>query len=123
MSNYWIVDATIENGQSDQADMFIRRGYWHLGLRDESRPLQAKLRDKIKPGDGIAIKKMLGQGSPYSVIRALGVVKEVDKQDKKIYINWLELKKGKEIPSGIAGKSINGPFTENSSVVNEVFYI
>src|SRR5206468_2150516 len=43
---------------------------------------------RFQPGDRIAIKRMLGQGSPKIEVRALGTVKEVDTEDKRVYIHW-----------------------------------
>ena len=56
MPNYWVVGA-IFDGNADQSEKFIRRGYWFLGWSDNDQPEQAKLRDQIKKGDRIAIKK------------------------------------------------------------------
>ena len=122
MPNYWVVGA-MWGGQDDQSEKFIRRGYWFLGWDDKDQPLQAKLRDQIKPGDRIAIKKMLGQGSPNIAIRALGVVKEIDDEDKRVYIDWFVKGLERQVPSRGAYKSIRGPFSEDDDWVKEVFHI
>ena len=88
MANYWVVGA-MWGGQEDQSEKFIRRGYWFLGWDEADQPAQAILRDQIKPGDRIAIKRMLGQGSKYIAIRALGEVKEIDEEDKRVYVDWI----------------------------------
>ena len=54
--NYWVVGA-IFDGNVDESEKFIRRGYWFLGWSDNDQREQAKLRDQIKKGDRIAIKK------------------------------------------------------------------
>ena len=120
--NYWVVGATW-GGQIDQSEKFIRRGYWFLGWEDDEQPNQANLRDQIKPGDRIAIKKMLGQGSPNIEIKALGEVKEVDEDDKRVYISWFIKDMCREVPSRGAYASIHGPFNENDDWVKEVFHI
>jgi hypothetical protein len=74
MSDYWVVGA-MWGGHDDQSEVFIRRGYWLLGWSDQEQPAQAELRDRIKPDDRIAIKRMLGQGSTEIEIRALGVAR------------------------------------------------
>ena len=84
MTQYWMVGA-MWGGHEDQSEVFIRRGYWFLGWSDEEQPTQAALRDKILPGDRIAIKRMLGQGSPNIEVRALGTVKEIDHDDKRVW--------------------------------------
>jgi hypothetical protein len=123
MPSYWVVGAMWEGGHDDQSEKFIRRGYWILGWADKDQPAQAKLRDQIRPGDRIAIKKMLGQGSPNIAIRALGVVKEIDEDDKTVYIDWLVKGLEREVPSKGAYKSIHGPFNENDDWVKEVFHL
>jgi hypothetical protein len=122
MSNYWVVGATW-GGHDDQSEKFIRRGYWFLGWDDKDQPIQAKLRDQIKPGDRIAIKKMLGQGSPNVVIKAIGEVKEIDEDDKRVYVSWLVKRMNREVPSRGAYASIHGPFTEDDDWIKEVFHI
>jgi len=122
MSNYWVVGA-MWGGQEDQSETFIRRGYWFLGWSDEDQPAQAKLRDQMRPGDRIAIKKMLGQGSPNIAIRALGVIKEIDEEDKRVYVDWFVRGLEREVPSKGAYKSIHGPYTADDPWVKEVFHI
>jgi len=122
MLNYWVVGA-MWGGQDDQSEIFIRRGYWFLGWDDKDQPAQAKLRDQIKAGDRIAIKRMLGQGSPNIAIRALGVVKEIDDEDKRVYVDWFVKGLEREVPSRGAYKSIHGPFGEDEDWVKEVFHI
>lgn len=53
---------------------------------DEDQPILAQRRDLIKTGDRIAIKKMLGQGADKIQIRAIGIIKEIDPDDRTIYI-------------------------------------
>jgi hypothetical protein len=122
MPNYWVVGA-MWGGQDDQSEKFIRRGYWFLGWSDQEQPAQARLRDQIKQDDRIAIKRMLGQGSPNIEVRALGVVKEIDPDDKRVYIDWYVKGLEREVPSKGAYKSIHGPFPANDPWVKEVFQI
>ena len=122
MAQYWVVGA-MWGGHDDQSDKFIRRGYWFLGWNDGDQPAQAKLRDQIMPGDRVAIKRMLGQGSPNIAIRALGVVKEIDEEDKRVYIDWFVRGLEREVPSRGAYKSIHGPFAEDDDWIKEVFHI
>ncbi len=122
MSKYWVVGA-MWGGQEDQSEKFIRRGYWFLGWGDEEQPAQAKLRDEMQPGDRIAIKKMLGQGSPNIAIRALGVIKEIDEEDKRVHVDRFVKSLEREVPSKGAYKSIHGPFEANDPWVKEVFHI
>jgi hypothetical protein len=122
--NYWVVGAMWEGKkEKDQSEKFIRRGYWFLGYTEKEQPAQTKLRDQMKPGDRIAIKKMLGQGSPNIEIRALGVIKEIDDKDKRVYVDWFVKDLEREVPSKGAYDSIHGPYTADDHWVQKVFHI
>lgn len=122
MANYWVVGA-MWGGHDDQTDLFLRRGYWLLGWTDKQQPSQAALRDQIKAGDRIGIKRMLGQGSSDIEIRALGVVSEVDTDDQRIYVDWLVRDLQRKVPSRGCFKSIHGPFVASDEWVKEAFLI
>src|SRR5271157_224865 len=122
MSNYWVVGA-MWDGQDDQYEKFIRRGYWFLGYSDDEQPNQAKLRDQMRPDDRIAIKRMLGQGSPNIAVRALGVIREIDEEDNRVYVNWLVTGLEREVPSKGAFNTVRGPYTADDPWVKEAFYI
>lgn len=66
---------------------------------------------------------MLGQGSPDIAIKALGEVKEIDEDDKRVYISWFVKGMAREVPSRGAYASIHGPFSEDDEWVKEVFHI
>jgi hypothetical protein len=122
MSNYWVVGA-MWGGQDDQSEKFIRRGYWFLGWSDDQQPAQAKLRDQMRPGDRIAIKKMLGRGASNIAVRALGVIKEIDEDDKRVYVDWFVKGLEREVPAKGAFASIHGPYLADDPWVKEVFHI
>jgi hypothetical protein len=122
MPNYWVV-GTMWGGHDDQSDKFIRRGYWFLGWSETEQPARAKRRDQIRSGDRIAIKRMLGQGSPNIEIRALGVVREIDDEDKRVYIDWLVRDVNREVAARGCFQPIHGPFVESDQWPKEVFRI
>ena len=122
MPNYWVVGA-MYSGQDDQTEKFIRRGYWRLGWDDNQQPAMALKRDDIQPGDRIAIKSMLGKGSSNIRIKAIGVVKEIDPEDRRIYVNWAAVDLNREVPSRGCFGSIHGPFLSSDVWVSEVFHI
>ena len=122
MTNYWVVGA-MWGGHDDQSEVFIRRGYWFLGWSDEEQPVQAGLRDQIKSGDRICIKRMLGQGATEIEIRALGIVTEVDSDDHRIYVDWLIKGLRRKVISRGCFKTIHGPFKENDEWVKDVFFV
>jgi hypothetical protein len=117
---YWVVGATW-GSENDQTELFLRRGYWQLGWDDEDAPDQANRRDQIKVDDRIAIKRMLGQGAIEIEIRAIGVVIDIDGDDKTIYIKWILTNLKRRVLSKGCFKSIHGPFTADDNWTNEVF--
>lgn len=122
MGNYWVVGA-MWGGHDDQYEKFVRRGYWFLGWSNEQQPAQAQLRNQIKPGDRIAIKKKLGQGERDIQIRAIGVVQEVDPDDKRVYVNWLLTGLDRRVPSRGFFSSIHGPLTSSDEWVRTAFLL
>jgi hypothetical protein len=70
-------------------------------------------RDQIQPGDRIAIKRMLGQGSSNIEIRALGIVTEIDQEDKRVYVRWAVSDLKRDVPAKGCFQSIHGPFPAN----------
>lgn len=120
MPNYWLVGA-MYGGSNDQVPKFILRGYWVLGWKDADQPDQAERRDQIQIGDRIAIKRMMGQGSSDIRILALGVVTDVDEDDKRIYVNWVANDLDRVVESRGCFKSIHGPFDADDGWTREVF--
>lgn len=120
--NYWVVGANWSG--DDKTDVFFNRGYWQLGWSDCEQPRYAELRSGIRPGDRIAIKSMRGRAAPTITIKALGIVKEIDPEDKRIYVNWL-LKLDREVQSRGCFGALHGPFTQSDDRewINDVFRI
>ncbi len=75
------------------------------------------------PGDRIAIKKMLGQGSPDIEIRAIEIIKDIDNEDKCVYVDWLLRDMNRKVSSKGAYKLVHGPCTSDAQWLKEVFYI
>ena len=119
VQQYWVVGATWEK---DQYEKFIKRGCWEIGYDDVEKPGYANLRAQIKEGDRIAIKSMLGQGSPNIRIKAIGIVKDVD---KIVYIHWVIEDLNRVVPSKGSYGTIHGPFTEpkDDEWIGKVFRI
>lgn len=122
MHKYWVVGA-MWGGQEDQSDDFVRRGYWFLGWSDEEQPAQAARRDQIHPGDRIAIKRMLGRGANEIEIRAIGVVKEIDPADKRVYVHWAAKDLGRRVDGRGCFQSIHGPFQADDEWTRQVFQL
>jgi len=122
MPSYWVVGA-MWGGHDDQLDVFVRRGYWYLGYEESEQPVQTARRDQIKTGDRIAIKRMLGQGSSDIEIRALGVVKEIDPNDKRVYVHWAVPDLKRKVPAKGCFQSIHGPFAADDEWTRTVFQL
>ena len=122
MPNYWVVGA-MWGGSDDQKDTFVRRGYWELGWGDADQPAQANRRDQIQQGDRIAVKRMLGQGATEIEIRALGIVREIDPGDKRVYINWCVSDLKRRVAAKGCFQSIHGPFPAADPWTKDVFQL
>lgn len=119
---YWVVGA-MWGGRDDQLPVFLRRGYWFLGWKTATQPAQEGLRDQIQVGDRIAVKKMLGQGSTEIEIRALGIVTEVDPEDKRVYVRWVSTGLERQVESRGCFQSIHGPFDPDDIWTKTVFQL
>jgi hypothetical protein len=75
----------------------------------------------MQPGDRIAVKRMLGKGSPNIAIRALGIIREIDPIDHRVYVEWLVKDLSRQVPSKGAYKSIHGPYKADSPWTKRVF--
>ena len=117
---YWLLGANWDG--YDQADAFYRRGYWELGWKDSEQPGMAQKRDKMSPGDRVAIKSMLGRGARTMTIKGLGIVKEV--ADRRVYIDWLIRDMDRVVPIHGCAATIHGPYDisgDDGDWVREVF--
>jgi hypothetical protein len=105
-----------------QLEKYLRRGHWLLGWGDADQPGQAAIRDKIRKRDRMAIKQMLGRGSSSILIKALGIVEEID-EDKTVWVNWLVKDLHREVSARGCFASVHGPFCESDPWVQDVFHI
>lgn len=126
---YWVVGAMF--GGSDVVfDAFIRRGYWYCWepkANISNEPSIVRQQDKVRqiePGDRIAIKKMLGQGASEIEIRSIGIVEDVDHNEWRIYVKWVEIfskSKRRLVPIKGAAASIHGPYEYEDSWIQQIF--
>jgi hypothetical protein len=116
--NYWVVGATI--GGVDQHEVFVRRGYW---LMVNEKPEETARRVQIAPGDRIAIKRMLGQGSASIEVRAIGIVTESDHADARVYVNWVASGLQRQVPARGCFATIHGPFPADDDWVRLAFQL
>lgn len=122
-NNFWIVGANWSG--RDMTDTFIKRGYWEMGYDDIDKPEYAKLRSMMKVEDRIAIKSMLGKGARNIRIKAIGIIKDVDKENGRIYVNWILSNLDRNVPAKGCFGTIHRPVTERHTAewINSVFCI
>jgi hypothetical protein len=122
---YWVVGAMF-GGSEDQLDTFVRRGYWYCWdpRRNAEIPDAVKTRfPQMRIGDRIAVKRLLGTGSKEIEIRALGIVKDVDAAEWRIYVTWIVSDLSRRVPlHGCAG-SLHGPFESDDEWTRQVFQL
>jgi hypothetical protein len=118
VAQYWIVGATVD-GQ-DMTDAFVKHGFWFADAVGAQEPAAS-----IRPGDRIAIKRMLGQGATEVAIKALGVVEEVGDYEalnfRMIYVTWISLREERRVPFRGWGAAIHGPYAKTDPVIKDVF--
>ncbi|MGH2509593.1 MAG: hypothetical protein ACRDHZ_19625 [Ktedonobacteraceae bacterium] len=133
MKQYWVVGA-MWGGTDDVLKQFVRRSYWYcwdIGEEPDSTnttgnsvATQRERFRQIKRGDCLAVKRMLGQGAQEMEVRALGVVRDVDFEEWRVYVRWVTRKSFKRaVPLHGCTASVHGPFPAGDPWVHEVFCI
>src|SRR6266446_6036957 len=85
---YWVVGAMF-GGKDDQLPKFLRGGYWLCGNPTD---LEKQYLSQFKPDDRIAVKRMLGMGSPDIEIRALGIMMsraKIEPDFARVEVHWV----------------------------------
>ena len=107
----------------DQYPDFIESGRWESGWKpseDKFMPIMKKMRK----GDRIAIKKMLGQGSSQIQIRAIGMIKFIDTHRGIVYVNWIRTGMKRKVHSSNAFSTLHGPYVnigKHADWINQIF--
>ena len=125
MPQYWLVGA-MWGGTDDALSMFIKRGYWYCWdpkINPDIPDVVKFCFPKILAGDRLAVKKMLGQGSPSIEIRALGIVKDVDYSEWRVYVDWLVTDLNRQVPIKNHMGSIHGPLSAADEYTRLVFQL
>ncbi len=117
-------------GHDNALDYFLRRGYWYCweptneDVSDRVLGMQKLFKD-IKKDDCIAVKKLrIRKGEPGQIeILALGIVKEVDMDEWRVYVDWKVEFKSEErlVPSGGAAASLHGPYEGGDPWIQQIF--
>jgi hypothetical protein len=118
---YWLVAANW--GGDDMTPIFTQRGYWEMGYDDSQKPDYAQLRQQMQPDDRIAIKARGGRGASYIIIKALGIIHDVDQQDHRVYVRWLMTDFDRRVPSKGKFRTIHPPLDvkRDADRVNAIF--
>ena len=99
-------------GSDDKLSVFVKRGYWYCWDPKTNPDVPVAVAEsfpKIRIGDRLAVKKMLGKGSPSIEVRALGIVSDIDANEWRVYVKWLVTDLAREIPIKNYMGSIHGP--------------
>lgn len=133
MSNYWIVGSKF-GGTDEAIDVFIHRGYWYcwdnIKEVDETKKTGNSLYNqlqrfkKIQIGDKIAVKTQ-NISNQTMEIKALGIVKDIDLKEWRVYIDWKIQFDSEEriVPLSGCGASIHGPYQYSNNGIPEIFSI
>lgn len=112
---YWVVGASWDG--VDQAPRFVANSMWILGYEDGP---QVKLAKKMKPGDRIAIKKMMGRGQSTIRITHVGIIKGVEKRVSNVLcsVNWVARDLNRQVKARGRGsfQTVLGPIPHDSWV-------
>src|SRR5690606_25719432 len=97
----------------DDLQNFIQGGYWEFMCSDTAMSglPHVALRNQMKCGDRIAIKKMLGYGATKMHILALGILRGTpDPHTGRVGVNWKIDGLARPVPLGGCVPAINGPY-------------
>ena len=107
----------------DQYSDFIESGRWETGSDKKTRDCLPRL-EQMRKGDRIAIKKMLGQGSPQIQIRAIGIIKSIDTHRGIVYVDWIRKGMKRKVDSSNAFSTLHGPYLntgKHADWINQIF--
>ena len=80
---------------------------------------------KIKLGDRIAVKKSL-IGDGMIAVRAIGIVKDVDLSEWRVYVDWVLKEKdigNRLVPISGWTASIHGPYSAEDRYIKDIFIL
>ena len=123
-------------GTDDHLDEFQLRGYWYCwdkniahnastGHRGNSFENQQERFLKIRAGDRIAAKKVLSIPNQQMEVRAIGIVKDVDINEWRVYVNWISVIEvgniGRIVDLKGCTASLHGPYSSSDPWIQEIF--
>jgi hypothetical protein len=134
---YWIVGAMF-GGNDDYLEEFKLRGYWYCwdknlehhapsGTRGNTVENQQERFGRIRKGDRIAVKRVLSIPEQRMEVRAIGIVKDIDIREWRVYVQWLPVFETvgtmREVNLRGLTASIHGPYSFEEPWIKEVFCI
>ena len=123
---YWIVGATLSGLSAVKT--FVRRGYWELGASSKPKrdALYMERLSKVKVGDRIALKSLVGKGSALIKVHAIGVVEEVIISERRVYVHWKSTEMARDVDMNGCMDAINSPYLldgKSKEWVKDIFRI
>lgn len=134
-NQYWLV-GTMFGGTDDHLEEFRLRNYWYCwdkntshnaatGHNGNSFENQQERFLRIRIGDRIAAKKVISIPNQEMQVRALGIVKDIDVKEWRVYVKWLPILDS-NCPSRIVDlkgctASLHGPYQLNNAWIQEIF--
>ncbi len=122
---YWVVGAMF-SGSDDQLSSFSLRGYWYCWDPSRNAEIPSAVKSRflqIRAKDRIAVKRLLGVGSAEIEVRALGIVKDVDQVEWRVYVDWIVPSMARRVPHHGCAASLHGPFDIEEAWTQSVFAI
>lgn len=120
MARYWIVGANVDN--QDMTEEFVKHGIWFADASGAQKQIP-----KIRIGDRMAIKRLIGPAAKRVAIRAVGVVENVESYAalpfKMVYVRWIPLEDDRKVPFNGWAASIHGPYSRTATRIKGVFSI
>jgi len=130
-TKYFIVGAAW-GGTEDCLDTFLKEGTWWCWGKDSKNNTDnntgnsvenmKKRMLSIKAGDRLAVKKM-HKGSQSIIVKKLGIVKSVDFDVWRIYVDWLPLGELNRVVEFSAASSIHGGYSIDHPKIRDIFCI
>ena len=120
MEQYWVIEAKWENKKGELKDKILSRGYWYLNYSDSIKALFENSQSVMQSGDKIAIKECSENSDNKPKIKAIGIIKAIDENNKVICVDWI-LEEVKREKFGLGEcNSLQGPFFEKEDWVKHL---
>lgn len=114
-SRYWLVGATEDSGMgADRSQEWYEKKIWKLMWEEGEKPIQDNRLDKMKAGDRIAIKSMNGYAAKDITIKAIGIIRNFDREERTAYVDWILTGLSRVVDSCGCFSAIHGPYKKNN---------